>query len=92
MAIIHITRSHSLDEASVRASVQELADTLVEKLSANYHWNKDRLVFNRSGASGYVRIGEQEVEVEVKLGMLLAPLKRSIEKTISDYLEQRLNC
>lgn len=90
MAIIHITRYHHLDQATVRANVQELAETLVEKLSAEYKWEKDRLIFKRSGASGFVRIGDQELEVEVKLGMLLSPLKGSIESTITEYLDQRL--
>lgn len=90
MAKIHITKSHHLDQDTVRVNVQELADTLVEKLSAEYRWESDRLVFRRSGASGYVQIGDQEVEVEVKLGMLLKPLKNTIEKTITDYLDQHL--
>ena len=63
---------------------------LAEKLSAEYQWEKDRLVFKRSGANGFVRIGNQELEIEVKLGMLLRPLKSTIEKTISDYLDERL--
>jgi len=90
MATIHITKSHQLDEEAVRSNVQELADMLVDKLAAEYQWEKDRLVFKRSGANGFVRIGNQELEVEVKLGMLLTPLKGTIEKTITDYLEQRL--
>ena len=90
MATIHITKSHQLGEEAVRANVQELADMLVDKLAAEYQWEKDRLVFKRSGANGFVRIGNQELEVEVKLGMLLTPLKGTIEKTITDYLEQRL--
>lgn len=90
MATIHITKSHQLDLETVRANVQELADMLVEKLAAEYQWEKDRLVFKRSGANGFVRIGNQELEVEVKLGMLLTPLKGTIERTISDFLDQRL--
>jgi len=90
MATIHITKSHHLDQQSVRDNVQELADLLVEKLAAEYLWETDRLVFRRSGASGFVRIGDQEVEVQVKLGVLLTPLKGTIEKTINDYLTQRL--
>lgn len=91
MAIIHITKSHQLDQKTVRANVQELADTLVEKLSAEYRWDNDRLIFKRSGASGFVRIGDQEIEVEIKLGMLLTPLKGNIEKTITEYLAQHLS-
>lgn len=90
VATIHITKSHQLDQQAVRDNVQDLADMLVEKLAADYRWEKDRLVFKRSGASGFVRIGDQEVEVQVKLGMLLTPLKGTIEKSIKDYLEQRL--
>lgn len=90
MATIHITKTHQLDHEAVRANVQELADTLADKLSAEYRWENDRLVFKRSGASGFVRLGDQEVEVEIKLGILLTPLKGNIEKTITEYLEQRL--
>ena len=91
MATIHITRAHQLDQETVRDKVQELANTLVEKLSAEYQWERDRLVFNRSGANGFIRIGNQELEVEVKLGMMLRPLKGTIEKTITEYLDQQLN-
>ena len=90
MATIHIRRSHQLDQETVRDRVQELANTLTEKLTVEYQWEKDRLVFKRSGANGFVRIGNQELEVEVKLGMMLTPLKGAIEKTITDYLDERL--
>jgi putative polyhydroxyalkanoate system protein len=90
MSTIHITKSHQLDQETARDKVQELANMLGEKLSAEYKWEKDRLVFKRSGANGFVRIGDQELEIEVKLGMMLRPLKGTIEKTITDYLEQRL--
>ena len=90
MTSIHITRPHQLDQATVRNKVQELADTLVEKLSAEYQWDQDRLVFKRIGATGFVRIGDQEVEVEINLGLILRPLKGTIEKTITEYLDQRL--
>jgi len=90
MATIHITRPHQLDQETVRDKVQELANTLVDKLSAKYTWEEDRLIFKRSGADGFIRIGNQELEVEVKLGMMLRPLKGTIEKTITEYLDQQL--
>jgi putative polyhydroxyalkanoate system protein len=90
MATIQITRSHQLDPDTVRVKVQELANTLVDKLSAKYTWEEDRLIFKRSGADGFVRIGTQELEVEIKLSMMLRPLKGTIEKTIIEYLDQTL--
>ena len=90
MAIVHLTKKHHLNDTQVRREVQDLADKLAEDLSANYSWEEDRLVFKRTGANGFVRLGEGELEVEVKLSALLSPLKRKIEKTVSTYLDERL--
>ena len=90
MAKIYLTRTHQLDQQSVRDRVQELANKLETKLSAEYQWQKDRLVFKRSGANGFIKISNQELEIEVQLGMLLRPLKASIEKTIMEYLDEHL--
>ena len=90
MATIHITRAHDLDHETVRKEVQNLADKLSKDLSAKYNWEGDRLVFKRSGASGHIDIGEGEVDIEIKLSMVLTPLKGTVEKTVKDYLEDRL--
>ena len=90
MAIVHITKKHKLDEKKLRLEVQGLADKLGKELSADYNWEDDRLVFKRRGADGFVRLGENELEVEVKLSTLLLPLKGKIEKTVSNYLDERL--
>lgn len=90
MAKIHLTRAHQFDQQSVRDKIQELANKLETKLSAKYQWEKDRLVFKRSGANGFIKISDRELEIEVQLGMLLRPLKASIEKTITEYLDEHL--
>jgi len=90
MTIVHLTKKHQLDDAQVRREVQKLADRLAEDLSANYSWEEDRLIFKRTGVFGFVRLGEGELEVEVKLNPLLSPLKGKIEKTVSAYLDERL--
>ncbi|MFW2373679.1 MAG: polyhydroxyalkanoic acid system family protein [Gammaproteobacteria bacterium] len=90
MSKIKITRQHQLDDDTVRDKVQALADKLSEELSADYTWEDDRMVFKRSGASGFVRMGVGELEIEIKLGMLLRPLKAMVEKTIVDYLDEKL--
>lgn len=91
MATIHINRAHEMDHATVKKSIQELAEKLSEELSADYSWEKDRLVFKRSGATGFINIGKHEVEVEIKLNLLLSPMKGTIEKTVTSYLDERLS-
>jgi len=80
-----------MDHAAVRKEVQNLADKLSKDLSAKYNWEGDRLVFKRSGASGHIDITESAVNIEIKLSMVLTPLKGKIEKTVNSYLEERLS-
>ena len=90
MATIHIKRKHNLDHETVRNEVQDLAEKLSKDLAASYQWKGDRLVFKRSGANGHIDISGNEVEVEIKLSMLLTPLKGTVEKTVTTYLDERL--
>ena len=90
MATVQIKRKHQLDKDQVRDEIQNLADKLSKELSANYQWKGDRLEFKRSGANGYIDMHEGEVDIEIKLNMLLTPLKSTIEKTVNDYLDERL--
>ena len=90
MASVHIKRSHQLERDRVRHEVEQLADKLATELSASYSWKGDRLEFKRSGANGFIDIGKHELEIEIKLGMLLTPLKSTIETRINDYLDKAL--
>ena len=90
MAKIHIKREHNLSHDKVMEAVQKLADTLSEKLDADYEWNENQLSFKRSGANGFVNVGEKDVEVDIKLSMLLTPLKGKIEDTVNEYLDKHL--
>ena len=90
MATVKITRKHQLERDKVRDEIQSLAEKLSKELSANYQWQGDRLEFKRSGANGHIDIGDAEVDIEIKLNMLLSPLKSTIEKTVNDYLDERL--
>ena len=91
MARIHIKRQHELDHETVRSEVEGLAEKLADELSASYSWKGDRLEFKRSGASGYLDVSGQQLEVDIKLGMLLTPLKSTIESKINSYLDRALS-
>ena len=91
MATIHIKRAHHLDNETVRKEIQDLAEKLSKDLSAKYSWEGDRLVFKRSGANGHIDIRAGEVDIEIKLGMMLTPLKGAVEKTVTSYLDERLS-
>jgi putative polyhydroxyalkanoate system protein len=90
MATINVKRHHQLDRKRLRKEVEHLAQKLSNDLSVDYQWEDDRLVFKRTGANGFIQIGKDELEIEIKLNLVLTPLKGTIEKNITEYLDEHL--
>ena len=90
MANIHIKQSHKLSHDEARARVEEIARDLKKKLDADYSWHGDSLQFKRAGASGSIDVGEDYIDLKIKLGMMLAPMKGKIESSIRKQMHVAL--
>jgi len=90
MADIEIRQAHELDQDDARRRVNELAEDLTRKLHVNCEWQGDTLLFKRPGAQGAIQLGAGFVEVKVKLGMLVKPMKDKIEVQIRDQMQRSL--
>jgi putative polyhydroxyalkanoate system protein len=88
--VIKLKRKHGLGRKKARSTVAALAKKLQQDLDAEYHWEGSTLQFSRKGASGHIDVGDGELNIEIKLGILLSPLKGKIEKTIEDEIDQHL--
>ena len=90
MAVIRVKRNHKLGAREVRAAVDKVAQKLRKELDADCRWVGSSLQFTRSGASGQIDVNDEELEVNINLGMVLSPLKRKIEKSIEEEIDQHL--
>jgi len=91
MSVIKINRQHELGLEQACERVETIAQKLQKDLDAQYHWEGSTLKFSRSGASGYIEVGESDLEVEVKLGMLLSALTGKVEQTLNEELDKELS-
>lgn len=91
MATIRIEKPHKHDNQLIRKEVNQLAEKLGQDLTAKFHWEGDKLVFSRTGASGFIEIRQDIVVVEIKLNMMLSPLKEKIAKKVNDFLNEQLS-
>jgi len=90
MSTIHIKQPHQLTRDDAKQRVEQIARELRSKLGVDYQWQGNSLQFKRSGASGAIDCGDDFVEVNVKLGMLLTPMKGQIEESIKKNIESHL--
>lgn len=90
MARINVERSHNLGRSAVRVKAEQLAERLAREYDVRYQWRGDTLEFKRSGADGQIEVSDDQVRVEVKLGLLLSAMsgsiKREIEKALDEFL------
>lgn len=90
MANIHIKKRHHLGHDEARDRVEQIARELKKKLNADYAWKGNSLHFKRSGASGHIDLKDDVIEIRIKLGMVLAPMKGKIESAITEQLDLAL--
>lgn len=87
MASIRIERNHSLTHAKARAAATSLAQGLRDRYQLEYAWDGDDVRFRRPGLCGHMHVGEASITLDVKLGLLLSPLKPAIEREIHAQLD-----
>lgn len=88
MALIHIKREHHLTREQARARVDEIARRLEDEFKVEHEWDDNVLRFKRRGASGVIGVGANDVEIKIKLGALLAPMKGKIEGAVLETLDE----
>jgi len=87
MATIRIDRPHHMSQPEAKALAERLARNLEQRFELAWHWDGDDVHFRRPGMSGQMHVGETDIVVEVRLGMLLAPLKPVIERQMNAQLD-----
>lgn len=90
MASIKISHAHKLSERETRA----VLDTLIAKLHDEYQitsvWHGSHIEFHRSGASGKLTMHPHQVDIEIKLGMMLSMFEKKIRSAIAEFCAEKL--
>jgi putative polyhydroxyalkanoate system protein len=88
MSDISIRRSHGMTLAKARRAAEEIAAELGEEFGLHHEWQGDVLHFKRMGLSGELSVAKRDVEIRVRLGFLLLPLRPRIEHEIHHYFDE----
>ena len=88
MATISIDRTHRLSQKNARDMAERLAKDLEKRFDLAWRWEGDDVHFQRPGVSGSMHVGKTKITLDVKLGLLLTPLKPAIEREIHAQLDK----
>jgi putative polyhydroxyalkanoate system protein len=88
MPTIAIKRRHTFDPTTAKTAAQKVVADLGARYQLACTWQGEKVSFERPGLSGWMHLGQNEVRLDVKLSLLMAPLKRSIEHAIHQELDR----
>lgn len=91
MAVIKIKRSYTMAYDDIKSGLEGLVQSLEKELDLACKWHGDEIQFKRSGGSGFLRFGEGNLEMEVKIGMMMKPFEKKIRSTIEGFLDEHLH-
>lgn len=91
MSSLKIKKHHSMEPDALKGEVEALADKLVDKFGGHYHWEGDKVYYAYSGGvKACVACTDEEVEVDVELGMMMSFLKGKIKSEVEAYLKEHI--
>jgi putative polyhydroxyalkanoate system protein len=91
MSAICLSQPHQLDASRRRQAFEQLSTHLSKTLGATVTSQEWTLDFEGKGFTGTVTLGDRHVECEIKLALMMRPLKgvitREIEAGLAQYLD-----
>jgi putative polyhydroxyalkanoate system protein len=90
MSDIRLSRSHNLMPEEREQVMSSLIEYLSTTLNATVERSEGHVVFKGAGFKGHVKLDAVSVEGEVRLGMMMKPLKGAISREIGKVLDQYL--
>jgi putative polyhydroxyalkanoate system protein len=91
MSRIYIQRDHALDSRTLRRRAESLAKQLQSEYGGNYRWEGNTVHYNYSGGiDARLTLQDDDILVDVKLGVLMLLLKNRLQQEIERYLDKHL--
>ena len=90
MSNIQVSYPHQRTMEEAREAAQTFAGKLKAKLGVESEWQGDVLKLERTGVNGAMTLSEGLVVVELKLGLMLVPMKGQVEAEINKQLARYL--
>ena len=90
MPDIRLSRSHNLTPEEREQVVSAFIDYLVNTLNATVERTEGHVAFKGAGYKGHVSFDDVSVEGDLRLGMMMRPLKAVISKQIGEVLDHYL--
>lgn len=90
MGTITLSRQYTMPQEEIRAGIENMGSELSEWLDVEYRWDINEVHFKRTGASGIIKISDDELQLTLKLGLMYKPFEKKIKSQIMEFVEHNI--
>ncbi len=81
-----------MSQEEVKETLSHLVSHLEDILEVDCQWKSDRqMEIKRRGLDGEIGIGDREIEVNIRLGIVLRRFKDTIEKSLEQFIDHHIH-
>lgn len=92
MSAFRLKKAHSMSREELRDTARALADRLESQHGLQARWHgEDVVAITGSGLDGCLSINDDEIEISVKLGLLVSAFKGKLQAEIQRYLDENIS-
>ncbi|MGE0310437.1 MAG: polyhydroxyalkanoic acid system family protein [Lautropia sp.] len=85
---IVIQRAHALGREDALRVARRIGDELTSEHGCVCRWDGEVLLFERTGVSGSLAVGERDIDLRIRLGFLLAGFRSRIEQRLEQNFDR----
>ena len=90
LSTIQVNRQHPLGLAGVRLAAEAIAQDMSEEYQLDCEWEDEeetRLLFRGAGVNCFLCLTDTNLQLEVRLGLMLLPVRSVLEQEILEYVD-----
>lgn len=88
MSTIHLDRAHTMGPVGAREAADRIAESLSRDYGMTCTWQDDVMHFARPGASGELAVSADRIVLDVRLGVLFAAFKPTVEAKLQSNFDR----
>ncbi|HEY9032583.1 MAG TPA: polyhydroxyalkanoic acid system family protein [Pseudomonadales bacterium] len=92
MSTVHFKKAFTMNLEDVRHGIEQLGQGLQKEHGLKYHWEgQHKAVFQHKAAKGHIAIKGNEIQLELKLGLMYAAMAPLIKSRIAAMADQYIS-
>jgi putative polyhydroxyalkanoate system protein len=92
MTMIKIQHPYTLTDKQLTEKLNKLAEEMKSKYQLSCNWPRDNcLQFRRAGADGEVVFEGNELQLTIKLGLMLSMFKATLQSDIEKFMRENIS-